>query len=210
MGVVIESQASSVCGAIRYEKRLRAARSITAVLYYSAMFLMLICVVALVKVIVVDGMRVEWVVTADGGKLSLWVVTAAMFAQLSVGLGAYCVAASRFREIAQAAGGGVVFTPKAGKNLRVAGAAFIILTLAELLFSVFYLICAGQPVSIGGVGFGFAGFPDGWMGLAAGGAGQSHVAMIDAAPLVFACLLWVLSCIFDHGAQLQLEKDATI
>ncbi|MGN0039351.1 MAG: hypothetical protein ACI36Y_09535 [Coriobacteriales bacterium] len=194
----------------RRGRGLKLARAITGALYYAALFLLLICAVALAKLVAVDGGGAGWVVTASG-ELLPWAASAALFAQLACGFLAYWVAARQARAVvSRAAESGTVFCAQSGRHLRVAAGAFLFLALAELAFSLLYLACQGQPLLPLNLGFGFSGFPADWQALTAGGGGTAFTAQLDVTALVVACFLWGLSHAFDCGAELQSEQDATI
>lgn len=186
------------------------AKGVAAFLCYAALFFLILCAVAFAKVALLDGSAAGWAVSA-GGALAPWAASAALFAQLTCGFAAYYAVARQARAVvSQAAERGTVFCVEAGRRVRLAAAAFLLLALAELAFSLLFLAAQGQPLLPVNVGFGFAGFPSGWSELAAGAGSSAFVAQIDTTALVTACFLWGLSYVFDHGAQLQSDQDATI
>lgn len=210
MGARIERSTAAKPKLDGAEKGLRAARMITGALYYATLFMLLICAVAFAKVAVADGWAAGWILWKDGS-LAPWAATAAFFAQLSLGFLAYWVAARQARSIAlRAKETGTVFECGFGRCLRVAAAALLLLVLVELAFSLLYLACQGRALLPVNIGFGFAGFPMGWSSLTAGGGSSAFTAQLDTTALLIACLLWGLSHVFDYGAQLQREQDATV
>lgn len=188
-------------------------KGIVSFLYYFALLVAMLSIVALVKTAIFDRSSEEFYPS-----LLFWV-------QLALGYGIFSLVLAQARAIVAAAFElETPFCAGQGRRLRFVALLFLLLAILGAVFSYACSAIEGEMVAIPALDACMGGFPnyDDWVQAFAQRVidpfllvdatknAQPLGVSIDTTSLVIACFAWLLSYVFDQGQHLQEEQDATL